>query len=364
MPKRRAASAMGASPTWASQPTTASSRRRRRLVSAPGCAPRRRPPPLAILGAGAGAGHRSEGGDAVGGRERASSQATSSSRKAGGSGHGGVVEEAEHPGADGGERRDAERELDRPVVEPPHDLVLAHLVGHPARLERVDPDAHLNRGPRPRPPTARRAGPPRRRRPRGTSAPPGSPRVTSPSMRSTRKVRTAARSRSQATRYQCPKRNHSPTGATRRALAPVGEFRRGVRAHRLEELDQRRRRHHRRDRPDVTQAGRAQLQQRIAATRIAQVDAGDGEVERDLLVGLEIQVGQVERLAVDAGTRTARGPAAAPSGPGCPRRAGAACPARRPGAAPSAPAGSRGPGARWRRASAAGGCRAARGRGP
>ncbi len=30
------------------------------------------------------------------------------------------------------------------------------------------------------------------------------------------------------------------------------------------------------------------------------MDAGDGEVERDLLVGLEIQVGQVERVAVDA----------------------------------------------------------------
>ena len=29
------------------------------------------------------------------------------------------------------------------------------------------------------------------------------------------------------------------------------------------------------------------------------MDAGDGEVERNLLVGLEIQVGQVERLALD-----------------------------------------------------------------
>ena len=29
------------------------------------------------------------------------------------------------------------------------------------------------------------------------------------------------------------------------------------------------------------------------------MDAGDGEVERDLLVGFEIEVGQVERLAVD-----------------------------------------------------------------
>ena len=30
------------------------------------------------------------------------------------------------------------------------------------------------------------------------------------------------------------------------------------------------------------------------------MDAGDGEVERDLLVRLEVQVGQVERLAIDA----------------------------------------------------------------
>ena len=29
------------------------------------------------------------------------------------------------------------------------------------------------------------------------------------------------------------------------------------------------------------------------------MDAGDGEVERDLLVGLEVEVGQVERVAVD-----------------------------------------------------------------
>ena len=53
------------------------------------------------------------------------------------------------------------------------------------------------------------------------------------------------------------------------------------------------------DRADVAQAGRAQLQQRISTTRIAEVDAGDGEVERDLLVGFEIEVGQVEGLALD-----------------------------------------------------------------
>ena len=51
--------------------------------------------------------------------------------------------------------------------------------------------------------------------------------------------------------------------------------------------------------PDVAEARRAQLQQRIPPTRIAQVNAGDGEVERDLLVGLERQVGQIERIAVD-----------------------------------------------------------------
>ena len=51
--------------------------------------------------------------------------------------------------------------------------------------------------------------------------------------------------------------------------------------------------------PDVAEAGRAQLQQRIPPTRIAQVDAGDGEVQRDLLVRLEGEVGQVELVAVD-----------------------------------------------------------------
>ena len=53
------------------------------------------------------------------------------------------------------------------------------------------------------------------------------------------------------------------------------------------------------DGPHVAQPRRAQLHQRITTTRIAQVDAGDGEVQRDLLVGFEIQVGQVERVTVD-----------------------------------------------------------------
>ena len=70
-------------------------------------------------------------------------------------------------------------------------------------------------------------------------------------------------------------------------------------AHSLEKLNERGRRHQGRNRPYVAQAGRSQLQQRISTTRIAEVDAGDGEVERNLFVRFELEVGQVERLAID-----------------------------------------------------------------
>ena len=62
----------------------------------------------------------------------------------GGLDDGDVVEQAEHPGADGGEGRHAEHEVDRTVVEPAHHLVLTDLVGDPTRLEPVDPDPHLD----------------------------------------------------------------------------------------------------------------------------------------------------------------------------------------------------------------------------
>ena len=118
-------------------------------------------------------------------------------------------------------------------------------------------------------------------------------------MRSTRNVRTAVAV--EVPGHQVPVAEAEPQADRRDAprLAPVGERRRGARAHRLEQLDERGRRHHGRDRADVAQPGRAQLQQRIPTTRIAEVDAGDGEVERDLLVGFEVEVGQVERVAVD-----------------------------------------------------------------
>ena len=103
-------------------------------------------------------------------------------------------------------------------------------------------------------------------------------------------------------RHEVPVPEAEPQADRRRApgLAPVGELGCGTGPHRLEELDQRRRRHQRGDRAHVAQTRRAQLQQRISATRIPEVDAGDGEVERDLLVRLEVQVGQVEGVALDA----------------------------------------------------------------
>ena len=82
-------------------------------------------------------------------------------------------------------------------------------------------------------------------------------------------------------------------------LAAVREGRRGTDAHGLEQLDEGRRGDHGGDRADVTQTGRSQFQQRIPAARVAQVDAGDGKVERDLLVRFEFEVGQVEGVAVD-----------------------------------------------------------------
>ena len=79
----------------------------------------------------------------------------------------------------------------------------------------------------------------------------------------------------------------------------VGEGGHRLGAHRLEEVDEGLWRLECRDGPDVTQTGRAQLQQRIPPTRIVEVHAGDGKVEGDLLIGGEGQVRQIERLAID-----------------------------------------------------------------
>ena len=209
-----------------------------------------------------------------------------------------MVGEPEHPRADGGERVHGEHELDRAVVEPPHDLVLTDLVGDAPGFDGVDFDAHLD--------TVVTVGVPglvgQRRldvdvagdtvgglAPRDLSLDPVDPE---------RAHGVAV----EVPRDEVPVAETEPEAEWRHpavATCPVGERRRGLRAHGLEELDQRRRRDDAGDRAGVAEAGRAQLQQRIPPTRIAQVNAGDGEVERDLLVGLERQVGQIERITVD-----------------------------------------------------------------
>ena len=46
-------------------------------------------------------------------------------------------------------------------------------------------------------------------------------------------------------------------------------------------------------------AARAQLQQGIAADRLAQVDSGDGQVQGGLLLWLQPEVGEVVRVGID-----------------------------------------------------------------
>ena len=209
-----------------------------------------------------------------------------------------VVEESEHPGADGDERGHLERELDRSIVEAVHDLVLTHLVGHPAGLQRVDPDPHLH-------PVL----------PARLPGLVGQGRLHVHVLGHLRASGLAAGHLAvdpvhperahgatfEVPGHQIPMSEAEPEahGGDTACLGPVGVRSGGPRPHRFEELDERRRRHHRRDGAHVAEACRAQLQQRIPPTRIAEVDAGDGEVESDLLVGLEVQFGQIERLAVD-----------------------------------------------------------------
>ncbi len=142
MPKRRAASAMGASPTSANQPMTASRRRSRRLVSAPG----------ALRGAGAasspswrdaGAGAPgSAGGGAA--TVRALSQETSSSWKAGGPN---TMAWSRSPNTQ--ERMEANEDTPSarstdPSSRRPTTLSRPTSSATRRRLERIDPDAHLD----------------------------------------------------------------------------------------------------------------------------------------------------------------------------------------------------------------------------
>ena len=96
-----------------------------------------------------------------------------------------------------------------------------------------------------------------------------------------------------------PEAEPEPGGSHTALALAVPERRLGVGAHRLEEVDQGPGRDQRGDGPDLSQAGGAQLQERISTTRIVEVHAGNGQVKCNLLVWLEGQIGQVERVAID-----------------------------------------------------------------
>ncbi len=212
-----------------------------------------------------------------------------------------VIEQAEHPRADGRERRHAEHEVDRPVVCARHHLVLADLVDDPSGFQRVDADAHLHRVSGLRLP--RLVGQRGLHVDHDAVGHRGAARLTPRHLTVDAIHPERAHARAlDVPRHQIPVPEAEPQADGRNdagRAAAVRERRRRMCAHRFEELDERCRRHQRRDGTDVAEAGCAKLQQRIAATRIAEVDAGDGEVQRDLLVGFEVEVGQIERVTID-----------------------------------------------------------------
>ena len=73
----------------------------------------------------------------------------------------------------------------------------------------------------------------------------------------------------------------------------------GLGAHGFEEVDEGAWCLQRGDGTGFAQTGGAQLQKSVPPTRIVEVHAGDGKVEGYLLIGREVQVRQVEGVAVD-----------------------------------------------------------------
>ncbi len=212
-----------------------------------------------------------------------------------------MIEEPEHPGADGRKGRHAQHQIDGPVVEAAHHLVRSDLVNDAARFQRIDPDLHLDAvlaldlpglvGQRRLHVNLDVVG---HGGGAGLAARDLSLNPVHPECAHGRAVEVPGHQVPVAEAEPQPDRSDTPF------LQPVGKRRGGVRAHRLEQLDERRRRHHGGNGADVPQPRRSQLEQGITTTRIAEVDAGDGEVERNLLVRFEVKVRQVERLAVNA----------------------------------------------------------------
>ena len=91
----------------------------------------------------------------------------------------------------------------------------------------------------------------------------------------------------------------APPGPRAAGRLTVGEGGHGLGAHRFEKVDEGAWCRQRGDGTGLAQTGRAQLQKSVPPTRIVEVHAGDGKVEGYLLIGREVQVRQVERVAVD-----------------------------------------------------------------
>ena len=82
-------------------------------------------------------------------------------------------------------------------------------------------------------------------------------------------------------------------------VAPVVEGHRGPVTHGVVEDGQGRQRRQVGEGPDPGRRRKSQAPQSIATTRIAEVDAGHGKVQCRLLVGRQIQIGQVEIVGSD-----------------------------------------------------------------
>ena len=210
-----------------------------------------------------------------------------------------MVEEAEDPRTEGVGARGAQPEDHRPVGPPLDHRVLADLLGQAGRFDRVDPQQDVV--------------------PLALAGPPGFVGHRVARIEISRQLPAAGRPEVRAlfdpvrpegadgaaltvpadevpaARPECQRRRRHPSAA-----APVVEGHLSVGTQALEERHQRPWRIQRGHRSRFRQPGGAQLQERVPTTRIAEVHAGDGEVEGDLLGRVEMEVGKIEGLGMDA----------------------------------------------------------------
>ena len=172
----------------------------------------------------------------------------------------GVIEETEDPGAQLGKAGHPQGEDDRAVFGPALDAVDPHLLRHPGPFDAIDPD--------PRDDVVVPLGPPRLVGKRGLDVDALGDDGTARNFEVHRVLdpvdtKRAHRGTVEVPRHQVPVPEAEPQPGgrdTARALA-IGERCHALRAHRLEEIDQRTRRHQRGDGTHLAQTGRTQLQE-------------------------------------------------------------------------------------------------------